>query len=306
MPTIAGFEDLFDRGREVGYVLMQDIEDLYEEENEVLDTGKLAIVRQFLEFSNIDLLDSESEIVRPDDDVEGTERADADGGSIQADPVWQYLKDIHDIPLLTAAQEVDLAQRIESGDETARQQFTLSNLRVNATSLTIGSGVPPSITETIFVSGASVVPTALAAVTTGFAQNGLGATSIRNGAGTGYPAANLTSAGISTSSTNAVPNNFVICNANTIATAFVVQVRENFASAFHDGAGAPAVAVNGGIVGASAAGGSVRNSISLHPSSAPICAASSSVCHRPHRACWAGCFYCREMRISFRPALVMH
>ncbi|NBX45705.1 MAG: sigma-70 family RNA polymerase sigma factor [Chloroflexi bacterium] len=53
MPTIAGFEDLFDRGREVGYVLMQDIEDLYEEENEVLDTGKLAIVRQFLESSNI-------------------------------------------------------------------------------------------------------------------------------------------------------------------------------------------------------------------------------------------------------------
>ncbi|NBT93532.1 MAG: RNA polymerase sigma factor RpoD/SigA [Chloroflexi bacterium] len=49
---------------------------------------------------------------------------------MQADPVWQYLKDIHDIPLLTAAQEVDLAQRIESGDETARQQFTLSNLRL--------------------------------------------------------------------------------------------------------------------------------------------------------------------------------
>jgi len=130
MPTIAGFEDLFDRGREVGYVLMQDIEDLYEEENEVLDTGKLAIVRQFLESSNIDLFDSELEILRPDDEVEGTERADADGGSIQADPVWQYLKDIHDIPLLTAAQEVDLAQRIESGDETARQQFTLSNLRL--------------------------------------------------------------------------------------------------------------------------------------------------------------------------------
>ena len=130
MPTIAGFEDLFDRGREVGYVLMQDIEDLYEEENEVLDTGKLAMVRQFLESSNIDLLDSDSEIRRPDDEVDATERADSDGGSIQADPVWQYLKDIHDIPLLTAAQEVDLAQRIESGDETARQQFTLSNLRL--------------------------------------------------------------------------------------------------------------------------------------------------------------------------------
>ncbi|HET7770514.1 MAG TPA: sigma-70 family RNA polymerase sigma factor, partial [Chloroflexota bacterium] len=46
------------------------------------------------------------------------------------DAVWQYLKDIHDIPLLTAAQEVELAKRIEMGDEAARQQFTLSNLRL--------------------------------------------------------------------------------------------------------------------------------------------------------------------------------
>jgi len=49
---------------------------------------------------------------------------------MQADAVWRYLKDIHDIPLLTAQQEVDLAQRIERGDEAALQQFTLSNLRL--------------------------------------------------------------------------------------------------------------------------------------------------------------------------------
>ena len=48
----------------------------------------------------------------------------------QADPIWQYLQDIRDIPLLTAAQEVELAQRIEAGDDEALQQFTLSNLRL--------------------------------------------------------------------------------------------------------------------------------------------------------------------------------
>ena len=46
------------------------------------------------------------------------------------DAVWHYLKDIRDIPLLTAAQEVELAQRMEAGDDEAVQQFTLANLRL--------------------------------------------------------------------------------------------------------------------------------------------------------------------------------
>ncbi len=46
------------------------------------------------------------------------------------DAVWHYLKDIRDIPLLKAAQEVELAQRIEQGDAEALRQFTLANLRL--------------------------------------------------------------------------------------------------------------------------------------------------------------------------------
>ena len=45
-------------------------------------------------------------------------------------PSGTTCKDIRDIPLLTAAQEVELAQRIEAGDDEALQQFTLSNLRL--------------------------------------------------------------------------------------------------------------------------------------------------------------------------------
>jgi RNA polymerase primary sigma factor len=51
-------------------------------------------------------------------------------GPLNADPVWQYLKDIHDIPLLTAEQEIELAQRVEQGEAEALQQFVLSNLRL--------------------------------------------------------------------------------------------------------------------------------------------------------------------------------
>ena len=47
-----------------------------------------------------------------------------------ADPIKQYLKDIKHIPLLTAAQERELATKIKQGDQKARQQMINSNLRL--------------------------------------------------------------------------------------------------------------------------------------------------------------------------------
>jgi RNA polymerase primary sigma factor len=46
------------------------------------------------------------------------------------DPIRAYLKDIKDIALLTAAQEIELAKRIRKGDATAKRQMTLANLRL--------------------------------------------------------------------------------------------------------------------------------------------------------------------------------
>src|SRR5690349_21307812 len=54
------------------------------------------------------------------------DEAETDGEPLNADAVWQYLKDIHDIPLLRPEQEIELAKRIEAGDSEALQQFTLS------------------------------------------------------------------------------------------------------------------------------------------------------------------------------------
>ncbi len=47
-----------------------------------------------------------------------------------ADPVRMYLREIGRIPLLTAAEEIDLAQRIEKGDMVAKKKLTESNLRL--------------------------------------------------------------------------------------------------------------------------------------------------------------------------------
>src|SRR5215467_1396616 len=46
------------------------------------------------------------------------------------DALATYLREIRPVPLLTAAQEVELAKRIEDGDEDAMQHFILANLRL--------------------------------------------------------------------------------------------------------------------------------------------------------------------------------
>ena len=46
------------------------------------------------------------------------------------DPIRSYLKDIKEIPLLTAREEIELATRIRKGDLKAKRQMTLSNLRL--------------------------------------------------------------------------------------------------------------------------------------------------------------------------------
>ena len=46
------------------------------------------------------------------------------------DPVRMYLKEIGHVPLLTAEEEVALAQRMEAGDEEARHRLEAANLRL--------------------------------------------------------------------------------------------------------------------------------------------------------------------------------
>jgi RNA polymerase primary sigma factor len=132
-PAVPGLEELLERGKLRGYVREEDIEELFDEDSEPPEATVLDAVRSAFVDAGIEVVQDEAELQQTQEDIQldgQLDRMESEGEPLNADAVWQYLKDIHDIPLLTAKQEVELAQRIEAGDTGALQQFTLSNLRL--------------------------------------------------------------------------------------------------------------------------------------------------------------------------------
>ena len=106
-----------------------------------LDLDTMQKIFNFLEKNGVDILqitDDDEEEPTLDEDViaegEDVEKIDfTDTGDISSttqDPVKMYLKDIGKVPLLSAEEEIELAKRMEAGDEMAKKKLAESNLRL--------------------------------------------------------------------------------------------------------------------------------------------------------------------------------
>jgi RNA polymerase primary sigma factor len=111
-------KQLLESGRSAGKLSADDIAAALDELD--LDTTQLDEFYAALEEHQIEVVE------RVDDDAD----AEAESKEVSTDTLQLFLKDIGRVPLLTAAQEVELAKRIERGDHAAKQAMVEANLRL--------------------------------------------------------------------------------------------------------------------------------------------------------------------------------
>jgi RNA polymerase primary sigma factor len=110
---------LLEAGRESGHLSADEIAVALDELD--LDAGQIDDFYHALEELQIEVV----AVVDDDDDEPAEEPRE-----VSTDALQLFLKDIGKVDLLTAAQEVELAKRIERGDHGAKQEMVEANLRL--------------------------------------------------------------------------------------------------------------------------------------------------------------------------------
>ena len=118
--------ELIEKGQEQGTLSYEEIMDSLEKVE--LDPSQIDEIYQQFDDMDIDIVGDKDDMI--EEEEEEKEDLSVPKGVSVDDPVRMYLKEIGKVDLLTAEEEVEIAKRMEAGEELAKRELAEANLRL--------------------------------------------------------------------------------------------------------------------------------------------------------------------------------